>query len=168
MPCTCFWLTGVLSVEVHEDMREAANNLVKHFHKPEQEVCECNFTHIPVFSFTQYQPWALNEEFPHLIHFLIPPLSCHTYRKCRYATQTQYKTTELYRGNHVEQFRISIYLITWQSPQHWNKIHHTHQSCGSFNMRKSVQICFASQSCNTFQNLNVMELQNWHADWTLQ
>nr|XP_057932088.1 DENN domain-containing protein 5B-like [Doryrhamphus excisus] len=27
----------VLSVEVHEDMREAANNLVKHFHKPEQE-----------------------------------------------------------------------------------------------------------------------------------
>nr|XP_061812568.1 DENN domain-containing protein 5B-like isoform X1 [Nerophis lumbriciformis] len=29
--------TRVLSVEVHEDMREAANNLVKHFHKPEQE-----------------------------------------------------------------------------------------------------------------------------------
>ncbi|XP_029953015.1 DENN domain-containing protein 5B-like [Salarias fasciatus] len=27
----------MLSVEVHEDMREAANNLVKHFHKPEQE-----------------------------------------------------------------------------------------------------------------------------------
>ncbi|KAM8861864.1 DENN domain-containing protein 5B-like [Synchiropus picturatus] len=27
----------VLSGEVHEDMREAANNLVKHFHKPEQE-----------------------------------------------------------------------------------------------------------------------------------
>ncbi|XP_029992139.1 DENN domain-containing protein 5B-like [Sphaeramia orbicularis] len=27
----------VQSVEVHEDMREAANNLVKHFHKPEQE-----------------------------------------------------------------------------------------------------------------------------------
>ncbi|XP_077452483.1 DENN domain-containing protein 5B-like isoform X2 [Stigmatopora argus] len=29
--------TRVISVEVHEDMREAANNLVKHFHKPEQE-----------------------------------------------------------------------------------------------------------------------------------
>uniref|UniRef100_A0A672JLK3 DENN/MADD domain containing 5B n=1 Tax=Salarias fasciatus TaxID=181472 RepID=A0A672JLK3_SALFA len=29
--------SGMLSVEVHEDMREAANNLVKHFHKPEQE-----------------------------------------------------------------------------------------------------------------------------------
>ncbi|KAM9814847.1 DENN domain-containing protein 5B-like isoform X1 [Syngnathus typhle] len=29
--------TRVVSVEVHEDMREAANNLVKHFHKPEQE-----------------------------------------------------------------------------------------------------------------------------------
>nr|XP_046250506.1 DENN domain-containing protein 5B-like isoform X2 [Scatophagus argus] len=27
----------MLSVEVQEDMREAANNLVKHFHKPEQE-----------------------------------------------------------------------------------------------------------------------------------
>ncbi|KAM9854923.1 DENN domain-containing protein 5B-like [Aulostomus maculatus] len=27
----------VMSSEVHEDMREAANNLVKHFHKPEQE-----------------------------------------------------------------------------------------------------------------------------------
>ncbi|KAM6926385.1 DENN domain-containing protein 5B-like [Lycodopsis pacificus] len=27
----------ILSVEVQEDMREAANNLVKHFHKPEQE-----------------------------------------------------------------------------------------------------------------------------------
>ncbi|KAM8892101.1 DENN domain-containing protein 5B-like isoform 2-T2 [Spinachia spinachia] len=27
----------ILSAEVHEDMREAANNLVKHFHKPEQE-----------------------------------------------------------------------------------------------------------------------------------
>lgn len=27
------------SLEVQEDMREAANNLVKHFHKPEQEVC---------------------------------------------------------------------------------------------------------------------------------
>lgn len=30
-----------MSVEVQEEMREAANNLVKHFHKPEQEVCEC-------------------------------------------------------------------------------------------------------------------------------
>lgn len=30
--------SGMLSVEVQEDMREAANNLVKHFHKPEQEV----------------------------------------------------------------------------------------------------------------------------------
>nr|XP_040019923.1 DENN domain-containing protein 5B-like [Gasterosteus aculeatus aculeatus] len=29
--------TRILSAEVHEDMREAANNLVKHFHKPEQE-----------------------------------------------------------------------------------------------------------------------------------
>lgn len=28
----------MLSVEVQEDMREAVNNLVKHFHKPEQEV----------------------------------------------------------------------------------------------------------------------------------
>ena len=32
----------MLSVEVQEDMREAANNLVKHFHKPEQEVCDHN------------------------------------------------------------------------------------------------------------------------------
>lgn len=31
----------MLAVEVQEDMREAANNLVKHFHKPEQEVCGC-------------------------------------------------------------------------------------------------------------------------------
>lgn len=37
-----FVLSGMLSVEVQEDMREAANNLVKHFHKPEQEVCDCN------------------------------------------------------------------------------------------------------------------------------
>lgn len=36
-----FILSGMLSVEVQEDMREAANNLVKHFHKPEQEVCDC-------------------------------------------------------------------------------------------------------------------------------
>lgn len=42
-PCGFFCLlSGVLSVEVHEDMREAANNLVKHFHKLEQEVCDCN------------------------------------------------------------------------------------------------------------------------------
>lgn len=31
----------MLFVEVQEDMREAVNNLVKHFHKPEQEVCVC-------------------------------------------------------------------------------------------------------------------------------
>lgn len=36
------------SVEVQEDMREAANNLVKHFHKPEQEVCDCNSECAPV------------------------------------------------------------------------------------------------------------------------
>lgn len=30
--------SGMLSTEVQEDVREAANNLVKHFHKPEQEV----------------------------------------------------------------------------------------------------------------------------------
>lgn len=36
-----FLLSGMLAVEVQEDMREAANNLVKHFHKPEQEVCGC-------------------------------------------------------------------------------------------------------------------------------
>uniref|UniRef100_H3D3K0 DENN domain containing 5B n=1 Tax=Tetraodon nigroviridis TaxID=99883 RepID=H3D3K0_TETNG len=29
--------SGILAVEAQEDMREAANNLVKHFHKPEQE-----------------------------------------------------------------------------------------------------------------------------------
>lgn len=39
----CFILSGILSAEVHEDMREAANNLVKHFHKPEQEVCVTTF-----------------------------------------------------------------------------------------------------------------------------
>ena len=32
------WPTEILSAEVQEEMREAANNLVKHFHKPEQEV----------------------------------------------------------------------------------------------------------------------------------
>lgn len=32
----------MLSVEVQEDMREAANNLVKYFHKHEQEVCDYN------------------------------------------------------------------------------------------------------------------------------
>lgn len=37
----------MLSVEVQEDMREAANNLVKHFHKPEQEVCGCNSECVP-------------------------------------------------------------------------------------------------------------------------
>lgn len=42
-----FVLSGILSVEVQEDMREAANNLVKHFHKPEQEVCPCNSKHVP-------------------------------------------------------------------------------------------------------------------------
>lgn len=42
-----FILSGMLSVEVHEDMREAANNLVKHFHKPEQEVCGCDSECIP-------------------------------------------------------------------------------------------------------------------------
>lgn len=34
--------SGMLSVEAQEDMRDAANNLVKHFHKPEQEVCGSN------------------------------------------------------------------------------------------------------------------------------
>lgn len=43
-----YLLSGVLSVEVHEDMREAANNLVKHFHKPEQEVCDCNTVCVPL------------------------------------------------------------------------------------------------------------------------
>uniref|UniRef100_A0A7N8WLC6 DENN domain-containing protein 5B-like n=1 Tax=Mastacembelus armatus TaxID=205130 RepID=A0A7N8WLC6_9TELE len=36
-PSQIFILSGILSVEVQEDMREAANNLVKHFHKHEQE-----------------------------------------------------------------------------------------------------------------------------------
>lgn len=36
----------MLAVEVQEDMREAANNLVKHFHKPEQEVRGWNGTQL--------------------------------------------------------------------------------------------------------------------------
>lgn len=39
--------SGILSVEVQEDMREAANNLVKHFHKPEQEVRCCSSERVP-------------------------------------------------------------------------------------------------------------------------
>lgn len=35
-------LSGMHSAEVQEDLREAANNLVKHFHKPEQEVRFCD------------------------------------------------------------------------------------------------------------------------------
>ena len=31
--------TGMTSTEVQETLREAMNNLIKHFHKPEQEVC---------------------------------------------------------------------------------------------------------------------------------
>lgn len=38
----------MLSVEVQEDMREAANNLVKYFHKHEQEVCDCNSERVPL------------------------------------------------------------------------------------------------------------------------
>ena len=49
-----FILSGMLSVEVQEDMREAANNLVKHFHKPEQEVCDqqwaCHTDLAPTFT----------------------------------------------------------------------------------------------------------------------
>lgn len=37
-----FILSGMQSAEVHEDVREAANNLVKYFHKPEQEVRGCD------------------------------------------------------------------------------------------------------------------------------
>lgn len=37
-----FVFSGMSSLEVQEDLREAANNLVKHFHKPEQEVRYCD------------------------------------------------------------------------------------------------------------------------------
>lgn len=45
--------SGMLSVEVQEDMREAANNLVKYFHKHEQEVCDYNSECVPLI---QLQP----------------------------------------------------------------------------------------------------------------
>lgn len=58
-----FLSSEILSVEVQEDMREAANNLVKHFHKPEQEVCPCNSKCVPQKRlFHSFNPLALDEE----------------------------------------------------------------------------------------------------------
>lgn len=57
---TVFIFLGMLSVEVHEDTRDAANNLVKYFHKHEQEVCDWNISCLfpPILVLSSFNPMA--------------------------------------------------------------------------------------------------------------